>query len=177
MSFLKKYFFVDSSDFEKVLWLLRRFRDESNVYEQYYSNGIILARDIFSFNGIPECYQKIVMKSGFVTHLKKCDVTEFVSDFPFYFVKHSDDRKYVQANCMPFHDSISNQIFYNFVSFSTNIDYTSFDLVIEFFKKLYNDGFLFLYLKSLKELFDLNVVIVNNIDKIESKFQKVLKNS
>lgn len=176
MGFGKKYFFVDSSNFEKVLWLLREFSDESDLYSQYYSNGVVSAKDIFDSNGIPECYQRIVMKSEFITHLKKYDVTEFVSDFPFYFVNHRNNkRKFIDANCMPFYDSISNQTFYNFVSFKVLIDSVSFDLVIDFFKNLYNDGFLFLYFKSLKDLFDLNTVAVNNIDNIETKFQKVLK--
>lgn len=173
MDFNKRYFFVNSEDFFKVLWLLK---SSAGFSPQYYPNGELSAKVIFNAYGIPSNYQKIVMKKDLSMIFKKYNFCELISEFPFYCVKHDYNLSggYVYANCMPFY-SPDSQLFYNFVSFKTFINYFSYDVIIKYFTNMANDGFIDGYFESLKQLFDLNEMAINKISERSFDFQKTLK--
>lgn len=173
MSFGERYFFVDASNIEKNLWILHSTESLCN----YYSNGIITARDIFDNFCIPRKYQKLVIKTNFMMFLKGYNAQELISDFSFYFINHNKKTSYgyVDANCVPFYNCDSDQWFYNFVSFKTLVHYTSCSSVVRFFDDLNSEGLLSVYFSAIRKLFDLNKSILKNIDNNEFQLQKLLK--
>jgi len=151
-----KYLIIDSTEIRKQLYNVKRefaFNDWDNVYT---SDRIIDAKEIFDKYGIPEEFQKIIVKIN-IPFFIKYEAEEYTMGFRFDItagrIEKENNDKYISVSNYPV--LYDNQVFRNKIKFKTQLKYFKFNEVIDFLIKIDDRGYLRSYLESIKEFFDI----------------------
>ena len=172
-----RYLIVDAKEINKQLYKVYRefaFNDFDNIYEPH---GMIDAREIFEKNGVPEKFQKILIKIN-IPFFIKTEAQEYTMGFPFDFtggkIVKEDNKKIITAFNKPIYDYQANREFSDKIRIRTELVYSNFTDIINFLSQIEKEGHLSAYLQSIKDFFDIHI----NLDLLLqswSESQKITK--
>lgn len=151
------------------MWKLRyrgSLGDKTNVY---FPLNTIFLNDLFNECGIPDKYQKIILKINIPLLWKKHEAEEFVTGYPFD-VTGQETKKVDNKKIVHFVDKVEPDNFIKIkrsISIKTALDKIDYEEVITFYKELKEQGFLKNYLEALIKLFGLNQDLIFDIENIE----------
>lgn len=145
-----KYLILGYGDIYKQLYDVKReatFNDFENFYTP--THKIDISPD-FSRYGVPVNFRKVVLKKN-APFLIKGSLEEYVLGFSFDVLKNNS-RGIEGVNQPVFYD---NQCFYNKYTFSSSIDFVSYESVISFLQEIKDNGYLKNYICALNSFFDM----------------------
>lgn len=155
-----KYLIIDSTEINKQLYKVTREAAFNDFYNVYEPNGMMDASQIFEKNGIPEEFRKVIVKINIPFCLKK-EAEEYTMGFPFDItggkIEKVNNKKTISASSGLTYYYYANQQFRDKIKFNTNLVYSNFDDVMNFFVEVDKKGYTKLYLQSIKEFFDMSV--------------------
>ena len=145
---------IDSSKINKLLeereQLLKKIAE--------LPNGMIDANSVFEKNGIPEEFRKVIVKINIPFCLKK-EAEEYTMGFPFDItggkIEKVNNKKTISASSGITYDYYANQQFRDKIKFKTELVYSNFDDVMNFFHKFGKSMYTFIS-DLIKELNDNN---------------------
>ena len=171
-----KYLIIDSTEINKQLYKVTREAAFNDFYNVYEPNGMMDASQIFEKNGVPEEFQKIIVKINIPFSLKK-EAEEYTMGFPFDItagkIEKENNKKIITVSSCPIYDYYANQEFRDKIKFRTELVYSNFDDVMNFFVAVDKKGYTKLYLQSIKEFFDMSV----NLDLLFQSWNEYQKNA
>ena len=155
-----KYLIIDSTEINKQMYKVTRESACNDFYNAYRPNGIMNASQIFEKNGIPEEFRKVVVKINIPFCLKK-EAEEYTMGFPFDItagkIEKENSKRIISVSSCPVYDYHANELFKDKIKFKTELVYSNFDDVMDFLLRIDDEGYLKLYLQSIKEFFDISL--------------------
>lgn len=155
-----RYLIIDSTEINKQLYKVTREAAFNDFYNVYEPNGMMDASQIFEKNGIPEEFRKVIVKINIPFCLKK-EAEEYTMGFPFDItggkIEKGNNKKTISASSGLTYDYDANQQFRDKIKFRTELVYSNFDDVLNFFVAVDKKEYTKLYLQSIKEFFDMSV--------------------
>jgi len=120
--------------------------------------------DIFKRKNIPSEYQKIIIMMCIFDIFVNGDACEYITGYPFDItgnkIKKEGKRKIVTGS---YKRNIHKGIGYNNIQQSvivkTPLEYVGYEEIMNFYKKMKEEGYVYDYIRSLNEFFDLNVYL------------------
>lgn len=176
-----KYLIIQGTEINKKLYKVNRTASLNDFYNIYEENGTISAKQIFEKYEVPEEFQKIIVKINIPFCLKN-EAEAYMMGIPFDFtggkIEKVNNKKIINVTSCPIYDYYANYNFKDKIKFRTEINYYTFNDIINFFIKLEYEGYLKLYLKSIKEFFDksLNIdILLDSWNESQKNVNKALK--
>lgn len=173
-----KYLIIDSTEIHKQLYKVKREYALNDFYNTYTPDRIINAEEVFSKYGIPEEFQKIIVKVS-TPFFTKHEAQEYTMGFPFDItaskIERENNKKYINASNRPiFYDS---QVFSRTIKFKTQFKYSNYEEVMDFLGRIDDSGYLKEYLQAIKDLFNIRVDLdyIIEVWNEEKNPQKTLK--
>lgn len=156
---IARYLFVDSRNMTKTIFELRQeliCNDKVNIFEK---DTIVSASKIFKKNNVPKDFRKIIIKlNRIITPSNSNNVKsyEFLSAKPIDLsvCKKESVRTFKGTNKV--NEDLCDWFLAPLNNFIVNDKTYSYESVIEFFKKMKENGCLEDYLKSIYEIFNLS---------------------
>ena len=171
-----KYLIIDSTEIHKQLYKVTRKCAANDFYNIYKPNGMIEASQFFEKNGIPEELRKIIVKINIPFCLKK-KAEEYMAGFPFNItagkIEKENNKSIISVSSYPVYDYYENYEFREKIKFSTELAYSTFDDVMFFLLKVYDEGFFKKYLQSIKEFFEVSI----NLDLVKETWIESKQNA
>ena len=147
----EKYLLVPSTDLLKKDYYLVE-ENFGGWWTTAYLNDYIEAEKVFDYFGLPEEYQKIIIKVN--NYLFRKSAREFVTGFKF---DELEEEKRIRA-CISYENlkgySISgNQLLFDRIKLNTEAKYYNIIQVLKFLKQVDDAGYLEKYIQSLDNIF------------------------
>ena len=131
--------------------------------------------EIFEKKNIPRKFQKLIIYvKPLFKFTRPYDYYEYTLGFPFYLniINENDnkEKKYLegQNNCVRTYENLN---MYNRINFKTEFRVYSKEAIDNFFKEMYDSGYLGLYLECIKEIF-WKISFVEIVDRLGNETKK-----